>query len=327
VSQPAERGPQDTGAPTRPRFTVIVPAYNAEPYISETIRSILAQTYDDWELVVVNDGSTDATEDIVMRFAEQDRRIRLLSQPNGGCSSASNAAWRAAHGEYVCILGADDLYLAEYLETQSRFIDGNPGFDIYTCNGMKFYPDGATTPYFTDPRHQSVTEFVLDDFLESNPIFGAAVFKRAMIERLGGYREDLLNAEDYDFWIRAVASGARVLHNPIVLAHYRKHPGNKSGNAAAAARALVRILEELAQRPGLDQSVSEHLARVLTRRRAAVKRRELESRMLAGDLAGARSAFWSARRGFASRSKYAAALGLVLVSPRLYTRLILGKRA
>lgn len=326
VNQPVDRGPHETGAPDGPRFTVIIPAYNAEAYLPDTIRSILAQTYDDWELVVVNDGSTDATGDIAARFAEQEPRIRVLTQPNGGCSSASNTAWRAARGEYICILGADDLYLPAYLETQSRFMDANPGFDIYTCNGVKFYPDGATIPYFTDLRHQSVTEFVLDDFLESNPIFGAAVFRRSMIERLGGYREDLRNAEDYDFWIRAVASGARVLHNPVVLAHYRKHPGNKSGNAVTAARALVHILEDLQETPGLDGSVSDHLARVLVRRRAAVKRRELESRMLAGDLAGARREFWGVRRGFASLPKYTAGLALVLVSPRLYTRLVLHPR-
>lgn len=326
MSHPVDRVSQETGVPDGPRFTVIIPAYNAEAYLPDTLRSILAQTYNDWELVIVNDGSTDATGDIAAGFAEQEPRIRVLTQPNGGCSSASNTAWRAARGEYVCILGADDLYLPAYLETQSRFMDANPGFDIYTCNGIKFYPDGATAPYFTDPRHQNVTEFVLDDFLESNPVFGAAIFKRSMVERLGGYREDLINAEDYDFWIRAVASGARVLHNPVVLAHYRKHRGNKSGNAAAAARALVRILEALQDRPGLDASVRDHLARVLIRRRAAVKRRELESRMLAGDLAGARREFWNVRRGFASRTKYAAALALILVSPGLYTRLVLDRR-
>lgn len=326
MSRSDDRTTSSTASARSPRFSVIIPAYNAEAYLADTIGSIVGQTYEDWELVIVDDGSTDSTGAIAAEHADRDPRVRVITQPNGGCSSASNTAWRAARGEYVCILGADDLYLPGYLETQSRFIDDNPGYDIYTCNGVKFFPDGTQVPYFTDARHKKVTSFVLDDFLESNPIFGAAVFTRALIERLGGYRVDLRNAEDYDLWIRAMASGARHRHNPPVLARYRKHGGNKSGDAVAAARALVRILEDLEAMPGLDSAVREHLAEVLARRRAAVARRELESRMLGGDFTGARRAFWEVRAGFASRLKYAPALAAVLLSPRLYTRLVLARR-
>ncbi len=317
-----------TSSPTSahgPRFSVIIPAYNAEAYLADTIGSVVGQTYGSWELVLVDDGSTDSTRAIAAGYAERDPRIRVITQRNGGCSSASNTAWRAARGEYICIIGADDLYLPGYLETQSRFIDDNPGYDIYTCNGVKFFPDGTEVPYFTDARHRRVTSFVLDDFLESNPVFGVAIFRRDLIERLGGYREHLRNAEDYDFWIRAMASGARHRHNPPVLARYRKHGGNKSGNAVAAARALVRILEDLEATPGLDSAVREHLTGVLVRRRAAVARRELESRMLGGDFSRARRAFWEVRGGFASRLKYAPALAAVLLSPRLYTHLVLAR--
>jgi glycosyltransferase involved in cell wall biosynthesis len=320
TEHPASHPPAAHTLGRAPRFSVIVPAYNVEAYLEDTVASVRAQTCDDWELVIVDDGSTDATGRIASRLAESDGRIRVLAQQNGGCASASNTAWRAARGEYVCILGADDLYLPEYLEAQSRFIDRNPGCDIYSCNGLKLYPDGRTEPYFSDARHRRETSFTLDDWLESNPIFGLAIFRRDLAGRIGGYRVGLRNAEDYDFWLRAMASGARHRHNPATLACYRRHGGNKSGDLVAAAEAVLGILEDLKATPELEPSVRAHLDRVLVRRRAAVARRRLEARMLAGDFSGARREFWRVRRGYASRAKYAAALAIVMLSPQAYAR-------
>jgi len=317
--------PQEPDQPSghHPRFSVIVPAYNVERFIAATLQSVIDQTLPDWELIVVDDGSTDRTAEIVADFAAREPRIAVLAQQNAGCSSASNTAISAASGEFVCILGADDLYRPEYLDTQARFIDENPGYDIYSCNARKLFPDGSTTPYFTDARHATVVSFELRDWFDSCPIFGLAIFRRDMALRLGGYRVDLHNAEDYDFWLRAMASGARHRHNPAELAYYRRHGGNKSGNQVAAARALVRILEDLDQSANLAPGDAAHLARVLRRRRAAVSRRELEARMLQGDFANTRAAFWRARKGFASRARFALALPVVLLSPSLYTRLVL----
>lgn len=309
----------------RPRFSVIVPAYNVERFIAATLQSVIDQTLPDWELIVVDDGSTDGTAEIIADFAAREPRITALAQTNAGCSSASNTAISAASGEFVCILGADDLYRPDYLATQARFINDNPGYDIYSCNARKLFPDGSTTPYFTDARHAGVISFQLQDWFESCPIFGLAIFRRDMALRLGGYRVDLHNAEDYDFWLRAMASGARHRHNPAELAFYRRHGGNKSGNQVAAARALVRILEDLERTASLTPEAAAHLARVLHRRRAAVSRREIEARMLQGDFAHARAAFWRARDGFASRARFALALLVVLVSPALYARLVLSR--
>ncbi len=309
-----------------PRFSVIVPAYNVEPFIAETLDSVIGQTLSDWELVVVDDGSTDATPDILRQYAGREPRMRVITQPNGGCASASNTAIDAARGEYVAVLGADDLYDSTYLEQQSAFIDANPGYDIYSCNARKLFPDGTTEPYFTDDRHQQATSFVLADWFESCPIFGLAVYRRDLALRLGGYRTDLRNAEDYDFWLRAMSSGATHRHNPAELASYRRHAGNKSGNRAAAARALVRILEDLKATASLSNQERQLLDRALVRRRTAVGRRELEMRMLAGDMRGARRAFWQARAGFASRGRFALALPVILISPRLYAALVLRRQ-
>jgi hypothetical protein len=112
-----------------------------------------------------------------------------------------------------------------------------------------------------------------------------------------------------------------------VLAYYRRHAGNKSGDRVAAARALVRILTDLRSTATLTAPQRAHLDRVIARRTAAVARRELEARWLAGDLRGARRAFWSIRQGFADRRKYALALALVLASPALYVRTVLARES
>jgi len=312
--------------PGAPRFSVIVPAYNVEAFIAETLDSVLGQTLPDWELIIADDGSTDATPDILRRYADREPRMRVITQRNGGCSAASNTAIGAARGEYIAVLGADDLYDPTYLEQQAAFIDANPGYDIYSCNARKLFPDGSTQPYFTDARHQEATSFVLADWFESCPIFGLAVYRRDLALRLGGYRTDLRNAEDYDFWLRAMSSGSTHRHSPAELASYRRHDGNKSGDRTAAARALVRILQDLKTATSLSYDEREMLEDALHRRRAAIGRRELETRMLAGDTQGARSAFWQARGGFASRARFALALPLMLVSPRLYTALVLRRQ-
>lgn len=313
-------------AVTAPMFSVIVPAYNATLYLHETLASVVAQTLEDWECIVVDDGSTDDTYAIALSFAEKDPRFHIIRKENGGCGSARNEALAAARSEFISLLDSDDLYLPEYLETQARFIAEHPGFDLYSCNGLVLYPDGATEPYFNDPVHEKVTSFVLDDFFETCPILGIAIYRREMAQRIGDYRTDLRNAEDYDFWIRAMASRATQIHNPQVLVVYRRSITSKSSNRVKAAKAVARILHDISDDPDLTAEERAHLERVIARRDAAIGRREMEQRFLDGDFSRGRSTFWASRAGYANRSKYAIALVTAMISPRLYTRLVLKRK-
>jgi glycosyltransferase involved in cell wall biosynthesis len=304
-------------------FSVVVPAYNASLYLEETLQSVAAQTLGDWECIVVDDGSTDDTYEIAKRFAQRDQRFRALRKPNGGCGSARNAALAEARSSLISLLDSDDLYLPSYLETQARFIAEHPGFDLYSCNGLVLYPDGSTKPYFDDPVHAEITSFVLDDFFENCPILGIAIYRREMAARINDYRTDLRNAEDYDFWVRAMASRAKQIHNPETLVVYRKSLTSKSSNRVKAAKAVARILHDLSADKTLTAEERAHLARVIARRDEAIGRREMEQRFLGGDFRDGRAAFWATRHGYAARAKYTVALMLTMVSPRLYTRLVL----
>jgi glycosyltransferase involved in cell wall biosynthesis len=120
-----------------PRFSVVVPAYNAEATIALTMQSVLSQSCGDFELLVVDDGSTDRTLEVVGELAEKDPRVRVLSKPNGGCAPARNFGARAARGKFLGLLDSDDSYLSGYLETQDDAIRRHPEADIFSCNGIR----------------------------------------------------------------------------------------------------------------------------------------------------------------------------------------------
>lgn len=309
-----------------PRFSVVIAAYNASEYLELTLDSVLGQDHPSFEVVLVDDGSTDDTREIALRRAASDPRLRVFTKENGGCASAQNVAIAEARGEFICIIGADDLYRPGYLARMSRFIDEHVGYDIYACNGHNLMPDGTERLYFRDERHAQVTEFTFEDWFPSCPIFGMAIYRKAVWERVGGYRTDQRNAEDYDFYLRAMASGARLIHNPEPLAVYRRYDRSKSSDRVRAARAVLAILERLSVEATFTPEQRSALDRVIRMRRAAIGRREMEQRFLDGDFRGARGAYLASASGYAARRKFLAVLPLVMLSPRLYTRLVLARR-
>lgn len=309
-----------------PRFSVVIAAYNVSAYIEETLESVLSQQHPSFEVVLVDDGSTDDTLSIVERIASADPRLRVFTKENGGCASAQNVAIAEARGEFIGIIGADDLYTPEYLVRTDAFIASHPDFDIYACNGYNLFPDGTRRLYFRDARHAEVTELTLEDWFPRCPIFGMCVYRKSVWESVGGYRTDLRNAEDYDYYLRAMVSGARMIHNPEPLALYRRHETSKSSNRVKAARAVLTILEEIAEASSLTDEQRRVLDGVIGMRRAAIGRREMEQRFLDGDFSGARGAYLASRDGYASKRKFLMMLPVVMVSPRMYAEMVLRRR-
>ena len=103
--------------------SIITPLYNSERFVGKTIESVLAQTYTNWEMIVVNDGSKDKGADVVRQYAAKDKRIRLIEQPNGGCASARNHGLREAQGRYYAFLDSDEYWVPTYLDKQLHFLD------------------------------------------------------------------------------------------------------------------------------------------------------------------------------------------------------------
>ena len=204
--------------------SIITPCYNGEKYISQTIRSVLEQTYGNWEMIIVDDGSSDSSADIVRSFA--DPRITLLQQENAGSAAARNAGIRAARGRYIALLDADDLWEPEFLKEQLAYMEANHAACVccaYRCideSGKEVHPPvipkevitvkdmlvrnhiGCLTGLYDTSRHGKV---FLDESLKSI-------------------------RDDYAFWLTIVQKGGIAYGNPQCLARYRVFENSTTGN-------------------------------------------------------------------------------------------------
>jgi glycosyltransferase involved in cell wall biosynthesis len=303
------------------RFSAIIPAYNARDVLERTVGSVLSQTYGDFEIVISDDGSSDDTLEVARALAQTDGRISVVTGLNGGCSVARNRGIEAATGEFCVLLDSDDMLKAEYLATMSAFIDACPGYDLYSCNGDRLMPGGRLEPFLSGPEYVRETSWTLDDIIPVNHIFIMSAFRRELFDRLGGFRADLRYAEDYDFWLRALALGARHRFTPQRLGVYVESAGSKSKNRIPHAEAQIRIFESLAAMPQLTEQQRNLCARKLEGLHTRIRRVRLETRVVAGDIAGARGEYLRVSDAYLDKRKYAAGLVAMMISPRLYARL------
>ena len=302
------------------RFSVIVPAYNASENLSATVRSALAQELGDLEVVISDDGSTDNTLDIAHALAAEDPRVIVVTGENGGCSVARNRAFAAASGEYAVLLDSDDQLLPGYLSAMSAFIDARPGRDIYSCNGIRRTADGSSEPFLSGAAYAAETSWTLDDIIIINHIFITAVLRRDLWERVGGYVEGLRYAEDYDFWLRALALGAKHIYTPQQLSIYLEQATGKSKNRIPHAEAQIGVFTRLSEMPELTDAQRRLCAEKIALLHTRIERVELEARLQRGEFAGARGAYLGVRRAYNSQAMYVGGLALMMVSPRLYAR-------
>ena len=248
-----------------------MPALDAAATIGEAAGSVLAQTWTGWELVIVDDGSKDATRAVAERCAAGDSRITVLHQRNAGPAAARNAGARAGTAPFLLRLDADDVLLPACLATYATFIAGHPGYDIYSCSAEVFSAAGVLSRYYEGERAGEVMEFTLDQMLDRNLILGpAAVCTRAVFERVGGMRDGVY-VEDYDFWLRALAAGARHVFVPHVLVRYRLHPGQMSRDTVRMQASQAEVLETLAASGTLDAPLAARARAAAAEARAAAE--------------------------------------------------------
>jgi glycosyltransferase involved in cell wall biosynthesis len=187
-----------------PLITVLMPAYNAEKYISEAIQSVLDQSFRDFELIIVNDGSTDATESIIRSFA--DTRILLINRENGGVSAALNTGLQKARGTYIARFDADDICYSDRLAVQVAFMENNPGY-ILTGSDVDYITEEGEFIY-----HHHCFAYAHEDVIEKFYFYcpfihSSVIFKRAKVLQLGGYNLSAHTFEDYFLWVQLVARG------------------------------------------------------------------------------------------------------------------------
>ena len=257
--------------PAAPIVSVVMSVYNARAHVREAVESMLRQTYDDFELVVIDDGSTDGSGDLIRKF--NDRRIRLVQQSNSGLAAALNHGVTLARGRYIARMDADDVSEPDRLRRQVNLLNARPevaivgtSFEVIDERGGHLYTFWAL-PHDEDIRRQ---------LLVRNPFgHGTVMIRKEALVAVGGYR--LVAIEDYDLWIRVLHEhrGANV---PDVLYRWRVNPEGMS-HGSAAARKLP--LDELVR--SIDPEVA---GRAPTYRAARRRLREYEAldRVVAGKL-------------------------------------------
>ncbi len=207
-------------------ISVITPAYNAAQYIGQTIESVLVQTYTHWEMLIVDDGSTDNTAEVVKQYASCDSRIIYIHQPNGRQGKARNNALHKAKGNYIAFLDADDLWVDTKLEQQLSFIK-QYGVDLVFSDSY-FFSDTIENRQRMDVKPGAyVGEEAIQSFLQGNkiPILTVLASKSAILD-CGGFSEirAVQNAEDYHLWLHLLLKGKSFYAMDAILAHYRVHP-------------------------------------------------------------------------------------------------------
>ena len=208
-----------------PAVSVILPTYNRAAMLCEAIESVRAQTYLDWELIVVDDGSTDETPQAVAGFAREDVRIRLIRQENRRLPEARNSGIRASQGRYVAFLDDDDLWVPEKLALQMRQMESAPQLGLsYT---LSYNVDRKGRLYRVWPDHPGLT---YTELFERNFIpCSSVLIRRACLDVAGVFDPSLRRAADYDLWLR-VAREFSVAYVPYPLLIYRRHGANATSD-------------------------------------------------------------------------------------------------
>lgn len=239
------------------RVSIVMPCYNAEQHLAAGIGSVLAQSYTDWELIIIDDGSQDGT--LPWLQAQDDARIRVASQSNQGVSAARNNGLQQCIGDYVAFLDADDTWAPDFLSTMVEALDARPQAVLAYCGWQNIGLPGKRSQPFIPPEYEGPNK--ANALLEGCrwPIH-ACLTRLSAIRQVGGFDRELRIGEDYLFWMEVAQLGS-ILRVPEVLAFYHHHGGVQ----ATQDRARAALDTLLAKQKFLDHHPD--VARQLGKRR------------------------------------------------------------
>lgn len=242
-----------SGSGGSPKFSVLVPTFNQENYLPLTLNSLLAQTRQDWEAVVVDDGSTDGTWAILQSYAARDPRIRPFRQANGGVGSALNHALSEARAPWICWLSSDDLYEPDALETFSRGITDFPTARFFYSNFYQLFEETGEKRPMPSFRQAHLPPFDLQTvaLLEANYINGITVcIQKTIFDEVGTWKPELKYAQDHDLWLRISAhTRLRYLDRRICVTRVHAAQGSRTFSMGGYFDSARGCLEFLNSRP------------------------------------------------------------------------------
>jgi glycosyltransferase involved in cell wall biosynthesis len=260
-----------------------MPAFNAAQHIRQSIQSVLEQTFDNWDLIIVDDGSTDGTAAVAGSFS--DSRIRCISQENGGQAAARNTGITSTQGEFIAFLDADDLWLPEKLDRQIA-VARRTSADVVYCDGYVFFDAGndERSDFFAVVPGLKDGATMVSLLYQHNRIATlSAMVKRNVIESVGRFDESRLfqNCEDYELWLRLARAGSSFYGMPDKLMRYRRHESSTTHRDSRMLRPMIEVVKKHGD--AVDEKTSRTRIRGLYR--------DLITALIAeDDVAGARQA-------------------------------------
>jgi glycosyltransferase involved in cell wall biosynthesis len=238
--------------------SIVMPAYNASRFIAHAIESVLAQTWQDFELIVINDGSTDTTLEIAEKYAAQDGRVKVYTQPNLGFAETLHRGFQLAASDWVFRMDADDLMRPNRLERQLAFIAEHP--ELSVASSLVRHIDNNGRVIGKD-NSRLFTHEAIEKLVAANELIGfchpAVALRKSAVQAVGGYRKQFWPAEDIDLWSRLAEHGYKMLVQPEYLLDYRMHGSSATISGARLTRTKVRWLKDCmlrrrAGKPELD---------------------------------------------------------------------------
>lgn len=248
-----------------PAVTVVIAAYNSAQYISQALDSVKAQTFTDYEVIVVNDGSDDR-EELERILESHPLAIIYVSKNNGGVSSARNAAIRIARGEFYAQLDADDQWTPDYLEFQLKVLADNPDVALVYPNAtiINDANDGGVEFMKVTPSEGEVNFVSL--VRQECTVMTCVTARMSAIKKAGMFDEGLHRCEDFDLWVRIVKNVGRITYHRRVLALYRRHAGSLSSDRVPMVHSQLAVFEKCSsmanltatERAVLDQEIHQN---------------------------------------------------------------------
>lgn len=215
--------------------SIVIPAYNAEKFLEETVASALASTYPFIEIIIVNDGSTDHTQQVIDHIVNKYPQIKAIHQNNQGVSIARNTGIAVATGKYILPLDADDLISPDYIERAIEILVNNP--QVKMVNGLgEFFGDRQ--------GHWNLKPFSRRLLARKNMLYISGIFRKADFDKTDGFCPDIKGPEDWDFWISLLKRGGEVVRIPGVCLYYRIHANSKRIANKNKKKEAIKILNK-----------------------------------------------------------------------------------
>jgi glycosyltransferase involved in cell wall biosynthesis len=313
------------GNGSTPLFSIVIPAYKAADYIADALTSVRGQTTDDYEIIVVNDGSPD-TDQLEKELQPYLADIIYIKRANGGPAAARNSGIRAARGEYVAFLDSDDQWIPTHLAQMRQLLRSDPTLDLMYGDAVNFGDaahEGATTMEANPSEGRATFESLV--LCKCTVVGSTVVARRQALVDAGLFDENLMQAEDFELWARLAYRGGRIDYTRNVHARRRIHKGNLTsdsiGSYGGQATALRKLLRDL----DLPDVLRSEMEKEVEKCEAAMALEKSKQQLAAGRYEEAVMELKRANASYQSR-KLQLVLYLMRTTPRLVRHMYLKQR-